>query len=166
MKPLQYIGIGAALVLLLAGAFGLGRISAPNRPVEPLSRDTVVVTHTDTIVREKPVYYAKTVVDTMRIPVTDTLRLRDTLFVDLPREQKEYRDSTYNAWVSGIDPALDSIRVFSNVKCVTVIERVPVEVSRRWGIGVSAGYGASVQEGAVTLSPYIGIGVTYNIITW
>ena len=158
-----------ALLLLVPASFLTGRCTAPVRPVGQVSRDTVIVYHTDTIVREKPVYIAKRIVDTLRVPVTDTIRERDTLYLSLPREQRTYADTAYRAWVSGYDPALDSIRIFAPVRCVTVTEkeRVPVEVSRRWSLGVTAGYGAVADpSGSIRLAPYLGLGVTYNIISW
>ena len=155
-----------ALLVLVPVGFLAGRCTAPQPPVEPQSRDTVIVTHYDTITREKPVYIAKKVVDTLRVPVVDTLRLHDTLFLALEREQRTYGDTTYTAWVSGVEPALDSIRIRQSVRCVTVTERVPIEVSRRWSLGVTAGYGAVVQQGGVTLAPFLGIGVSYNLLSW
>jgi len=166
MKPWQWVVIGAVLAVLLALVFWIGRVTAPPAPVEPISRDTVIVTRVDTVTHEKPVYIATTVVDTVRVAVVDTVRVSDTLWLDLPREQRAYRDTSYEAWVSGVQPALDSIRVFSRVECVTVTERVAVEVSRRWGIGITAGYGATLVGKQVQLSPYVGIGISYNILSW
>jgi len=166
MKPWDYIAIGCILASLLVSAFFIGRATAPIPPVEPLSRDTVIVTRTDTIVREKPVYYATTVVDTVLVAVTDTVRLRDTLYMEVMREQKAYRDTMYEAWVSGYRPALDSIRIFAPVQTITVTEKVPVVRRTHWGIGISAGYGATLQDKTLRLSPYIGIGISYNIFSW
>ena len=53
--------------------------------------------------------------------------IRDTVWLDslldndynhLIVSQKEYRDSNYVAWVSGVEPQLDSIMVFNNTKYV------------------------------------------------
>ena len=165
MKPHHYILIGAAAVVLLAIAFLLGRVTAPLPPPEPLSRDTVTVTHTDTITREKPVYYARTVTDTLRLVVRDTVRQQDTLYLAVAREQRAYRDTSYEAWVSGVQPSLDSIRIYAPVRCVTVTERVPVKVRSRWGLGVSAGYGITLSQ-QPQLTPYVGVGISYNIVTW
>ena len=105
-------------------------------------------------------------VDTLLVVVRDTVRQQATLYIGLPREQRAYRDSLYEAWVSGVQPALDSIRVFAPVQCVTVTEQVPVAVRSRWGLGISAGYGASVGASGPVLAPYVGVGVSYNIISW
>lgn len=40
-------------------------------------------------------------------------------------EQRHYVDSTYEAWVSGVDAVLDSIRVFQRTKIVQVTKRTP-----------------------------------------
>lgn len=77
---------------------------------------------------------------------------KDTVSVELPIVQKEYGDSTYKAWVSGYEVALDSIRITSPT--VVVTKKVP----KRWGIGVQAGYGL---HGA-----YVGVGITYNILSF
>lgn len=165
MKPHHYILIGAAAVVLLAIAFLMGRATAILPPPEPLSRDTVIVTHTDTITREKPVYYARTVTDTLRLVVRDTVRQQDTLYLAVAREQRAYRDTSYEAWVSGVQPSLDSIRIYVPVRCVTVTERVPVKVRSRWGLGVAAGYGITLSQ-QPQLTPYVGVGISYNIVTW
>ena len=53
--------------------------------------------------------------------------IRDTVWIDslldndcnhLIVSQKEYRDSNYVAWVSGVEPQLDSIMVFNNTEYV------------------------------------------------
>lgn len=165
MKPLHYVAIGCVLASLLVCTFLLGRVTAPAKPVGTITRDTVIVHHTDTIAREKPVYYAVRQTDTLRVVVRDTVRQQDTLYLELRREQRAYRDTSFEAWVSGVEPALDSIRIFSPVQCVTVTERVPVKVRSRWGLGVSAGYGITLSK-EPQLTPYLGVGISYNIVSW
>jgi hypothetical protein len=109
---------------------------------EPLVRDSVLVR---TIVRELPVVR------------TDTVRIasgvqRDTVSVEMPITQKVYSDSLYDAWVSGYEARLDSIRI--KRETVTVTKRVP----KRWGVGVQAGVG--------TGGAYVGVGITYNILNF
>ena len=95
------------------------------------------------------------------IPVFDTLHtcktVHDTLW--LPMEQKYYREEEYEAWISGYRPKLDSIRLFPKVPVVTIQQSPP---PKRWGIGIQVGAGAG-KEG---LTPYVGIGISYNILTF
>lgn len=83
----------------------------------------------------------------------------DSVYIDIPITQKTYSDSTYTAWVSGYDVTLDSIRVYRREEVVTITEKQP---PKRWHLGLTAGYGL----GTAGLQPYIGIGVTYSIISF
>lgn len=83
----------------------------------------------------------------------------DSVYIDIPITQKTYSDSTYTAWVSGYDVTLDSIRVYRREEVVTITEKHP---PKRWHLGLTAGYGL----GTAGLQPYIGIGVTYSIISF
>jgi opacity protein-like surface antigen len=85
---------------------------------------------------------------------------KDSVDVEIPITQREYRDSTYRAWVSGYDAKLDSIEVYNSHSIVTIEKYVPR--TRHWGVGISAGYGYT-PKGA---QPYIGIGISYSIFTW
>lgn len=81
----------------------------------------------------------------------------DSVLVELPKIQRHYADSTYEAWVSGpLDPRLDSVKVFAPTTIITQREWKP---PKRWHIGVTAGYG----YGTKGFQPYIGVGVTYSI---
>ena len=95
---------------------------------------------------------------TVKVVIHDTLCKTDTVEVTLPYVQKEYRDSNYNAWVSGYEPVLDSIKVFP--RTVTVKERVTVkEKSRRWGVFGGVGIGVSDR-----ITPCVGVGIGYRIL--
>lgn len=104
-----------------------------------------------------PVY--ETVIQTVpeMFPVYITLEgdtVREPILVPVPITQKEYLTDNYHAWVSGHNPSLDSIDIFRTTTYIT--KRQP---ARRWGIGVTAGYGI----GKNGLSPYVGIGGFYRI---
>ena len=79
--------------------------------------DTISVTEyqtiVDTIFVEKPKYYKEVVRDT--VPLHQFVINEDSCLVVT---QKEYRDSNYVAWVSGVEPQLDSIMVFNNTEYV------------------------------------------------
>lgn len=128
------------------------------------SADTVVVTHIDTIFSEKPVPVYKYISRTefVKIP-SDSVRI-DTVkeLVFLPREYLVYKDSTYRAVVSGIEPRLDSIEIYRPTITNTITKTVVQKRKTRWGLGLQAGYGYNGKD----FKPYIGIGVQYNVIAW
>lgn len=101
--------------------------------------------------------------------ITDTLNtvetayLHDTTVVYLPREQKYYEEDEgrLRLWVSGYEPRLDRYEL--DRLETTVTNTVTVRPSR-WGISAHVGYGAAICNKTVTLSPYIGIGISYTIL--
>lgn len=151
-----------AALLLLSGYF-LGRRTA--RAPEPeyiVQIDTLRIR--DTLFVETPVPVEVRVVDTMLVAVTDTVHLNDTVYLSLPRETKVYGDSTYTAQVSGYRPELDWVRVYPQREVVT--RTISVDSRKRWGLGLQAGYGAYVDAGQVRLVPYVGVGISYDILRW
>ena len=158
-KTVTYIAAGAVFILGIV----LGLLLRGLRPSPAV--DPVIITDTtwihDTTIVEKPVPHYVRVVDTMLVPVVDTLHIRDSVFISLPREEKIYQDSTYRAVVSGFKPSLDSIYVFQK----TAIVEVPVvkTVKKRWGVGVQVG-GTYIPKTGFT--PYVGIGISYNPIVF
>lgn len=151
-----------AAAMLIAGGYLIGRSTQP-QPVQPreiIRVDTLTVR--DTITQIRPVFEVRRVVERVSVPVTDTVQLHDTTYVYLEREQVEWSDSLATVWASGIQPHVDSIRHYTQKQIITQQVAVPVPVRRRWGIGVQVGYGAS-RDG---LTPYIGVGVSYNFVTF
>lgn len=85
----------------------------------------------------------------------------DSLTIQLAREQREYSDSSYTAWVSGIDPRLDSIRFVIPEKVVKVdrIQKYKPKVT----VGLQGGFGAVFPiKAAPTVGGYLGVGIQYN----
>lgn len=150
-------------ILIIAIAFFAGFGLSRCRDSGEVIRE--VVTRTDTLV----------VYDTIRIdkPVptlvttTDTLYLRDTVtqtvIAQLPIETKLYTDSLYRAQISGVRPNLDYVEVFprTEYKYIYQTETVP-QKSKKWGLGVSAGYAFTGSK----MQPYIGLGISYDLLQW
>ena len=67
----------------------------------------------DTTFVERPKVYKEIIRDTIQLN-----SLLDNGSKHLVVSQKEYRDSNYVAWVSGVEPHLDSIMVFNNTEYV------------------------------------------------
>lgn len=161
MKKLAIAVLLAALFLL--SGYLLGR-RALHAPVAELTVQTDTLRIRDTILVDRPVPVEVRVVDTMLVAVTDTVHLNDTVYLSLSRETRVYGDSTYRAQVSGFRPSLDWIQVYPQTVLVT--EKVTDIDTRRWGFGLQAGYGAYVAGGQVHLSPYIGVGISCDILSW
>jgi hypothetical protein len=92
---------------------------------------------------------------------TDTLHDRDTIAVPVPIEQKRYDDSLYTAWVSGYEPALDSIRLHQP-EVVTTITRTITKPAPRWSIGPSVGTGISIT-GQRQAGIFVGFTAQYRL---
>ena len=112
----------------------------PNR-IHASKTDTISVTEyktiVDTIFVDKPKYCKEVVRDTVRL--NQFVRNEDKYLVVT---QKEYRDSNYVAWVSGIEPQLDSIMVFKNTEYVfknATIETIKTIEDRKGKLFAGAG---------------------------
>ncbi len=140
---------------LIGAGFLIGYKSHGNGPNPPISErvDTLIVR--DTITLEKPAYITKRITDTMLVAVTDTVRMRDTLYLSLPREERVYRDSLYMAVVSGYRPSLDRLDIYRTERIVTVYK-----APRKWGFGIAAGPGLLISPDG---RAHLGIGVTAGV---
>lgn len=93
--------------------------------------------------------------------------ITDSIAVDIPITQKVYEDSLYRAYVSGYRPSLDSLIIFPRHDITTVTNgyAYPQPRQKRWGIGIHVGYGMTMSR-TPQFTPYIGFGISYNLITF
>lgn len=152
--------IGAAFAVWTAASFSIGRRCASAGPQAGVNVKTDTLVVRDTITVQNPVYLTKYVDRVELVPVTDTVRIHDTLYVALNREVREYPGEDYKAQVSGVDPKLDWIEVYPKTQIIT--REIPVEVRtpqrwRRIGWGVAAGPGVFWQPGMDNVTPGVGI---------
>lgn len=162
METFRKFAIAALLAaLLLLSGYLLGR-RADRAPAsaEIVRTDTLRIR--DTVLVDRPIPVEVRVTDTMLVALADTVTVNDTVYLSLSRETRVYGDSTYRAQVSGFRPSLDWIEVYPQTVYVT--KNVITEDVRRWGIGLQAGYGAYVSGGQVRLAPYLGVGISWNIL--
>lgn len=154
MKNLLYI-------LVAALAFGLGWCGHSSLSDRLIRYDTIV---------SDPIVVTKVKVDTQYIlspfpylawiDNTDTIRTDSCVHL---REYKEYQDSNYYAKISGVTPRLDEIRVYPKTVYETkYVYREITQKQKRWGLGLSAGYGV----GRNGLSPVVAVTVNYNLFSW
>ena len=112
-------------------------------------RDTITIT------KPKVVYTHIFRTDTVCLATVDTITKADSIFVSVPIDRMVYTDdSTYTAIVSGYRASLDSISVYNKTITTELVKKPP-----RISISLQAGYGFTSK----TPSPYIGLGVSYNI---
>lgn len=141
------------LTLCLLSFVG-GRCFVADHGEERVEKVTVV--RVDTIVRERVVPHTITA----ERMVLDTLYSKDTVFTEVyvPISTYVFEDSLYRAEVSGYKVSMDKIELFNRSTTTTV--SMPVMKPKRFGLGVQVGYGASKYG----LSPYVGVGLSYNIL--
>ena len=145
------------VVLLILAVYAGYNI--PRKVTERRINDSITIVDTvrDTITITKPkvVYTHIFRTDTVCLATVDTITKADSIFVSVPIDRMVYTDdSTYTAIVSGYRASLDSISVYRR----TVTKEI-VTKPKRISISLQAGYGFTSK----TPSPYIGLGVSYNI---
>lgn len=160
----------AAVVVFCCGGIGfkIGQKHPLKLDSTPIKEKLDTLYIRDTITREKPIYLTKYVDRVQLVPVRDTIRLKDTLFVALERERVEWRDEYAAVYASGIDPSVDSVRHFITEKVITKEVTIEVPGSQRWkriGWGVTAGPGVFWQPGMDNVTPGLGlvVGVRVNL---
>ena len=84
------------------------------------------------------------------------------IYIDVPMETRHYGDSTYDAWVSGYKPSLDSLRMYTTSMQIDITK--PPAPPKRFGISIQAGLG--VQYDAIHkqfgAGPYLGVGFDWR----
>lgn len=160
MKPGTYILIGLGLSVAVLLGFLVGQRCPRNGGGETPTPKVDTLFIRDTIKVTEAISVTKRVLDSIPYPVTDTLRLRDTLYVFLEREQIRWEDSLSVVYASGVMPQVDS--VLHHTENMIIAKEIPVIKKTRWGLGIQAGVGA----GKGGLTPYLGVGVSYNLLSW
>ena len=154
MKAIPWILCTVLLAALVWQRFG----GTPER--HETMWDTIpvydTITHDSVIPRDSVVLRYETV----RLPVADTVRVRDTVAVSVPITQKHYRGDDYEAWVSGFRAKLDSLRIYPRSYVVKPKEVKP----KRWVLsaGVSAGWNPFTGR----FEPTVGVSVGWKLWEW
>ena len=148
--------------------------------VEKHFTDTVTVVKVDTIIKYRTKYIKERITDTIYVKKGDEDK------VALPRAQRHFREkSLYDAWISGYDPLLDSIKIYPKTEYTTITNTITKEVTPlTWklyaGLDLQAISGDFAPCVSVTLAtpkkwlisakigvyekePIYGLGVSYKI---
>lgn len=108
------------------------------RPETIIQRDTLV--RVDTVKELYPASIREEIVDTLRILIRDTIRVKDTLYMNLPLEKKLYASLEYYAEVSGYRPSLDYIEVYPKTKIVKEYISQPTTNRNTLSFGIEPSY--------------------------
>lgn len=155
MKWLLYFFIAAVI-------FCLGWFTSPGQKEKRGQiYDTITSTYTVRNVKVDTQYIIRPLPYIVWIDSSDTVHASDTCWH--PREYKEYRDSGYYVKISGVDPRLEEMRFYPRTVTQYIYrDRTITEKKKRFGIGISVGYGITSKG----MAPYLGISVNYNIFQW
>lgn len=143
----------------VVGAFFFGRATTRTDIVRTeTERDTIVVR--DTIREYYPQEIERVFVRTERVEVPIIVRdtIHDTVYVNLPVEEREYKSKNYRVVIGGFNPYLKSIDVYPQTIYINATESVTTR--KRWSfmLGVQGGYGITPMG----WQPYAGVGVSFG----
>lgn len=169
MNQKQLLALIVALAFILGSFVGFQVRGWGRRPeAEPVAVKPDTVWLHDTTKIQLPAPKAERIRDTCWLAAAPQDPERDTVYVPVPITSRYYSESGWEAWVSGYQPSLDSIRIDQATAVVEVPVFKTVTKRARWGIGVQAGAtwrpGQNATPGQI--QPYVGLGISYNLITF
>ncbi len=153
--------IAIIILALVAAGYYIGRLRGKQAAwsENPERVDTLIIHDT---IRPNPKVITETRVDSIPYPVPYPVAVHDT--IDLPRTQIHTEGEGFSAWISGYQPRLDSILVFP--ERVEITKYVPVSKPCRWSVGIQTGVGITAIGGGLKAAPYIGVGLSYSLISF
>ena len=155
MRALTFILIIACCIISFLGGYDYASKHCYN--VRTVT-DTIIERETITAIPDTVYRTVALGEKTVKVIIHDTLCKTDTVEVALPYVQKQYKDSSYSAWISGYEPSLDSIRVFPKTTIIRE-SKVVRQKDRRWGVFGGVGIGVSDK-----ITPCVGVGIGYRIL--
>lgn len=138
---------------------------------EKVDRDTVIVRDTVFDYQPAPVDSARVRYVTRFLPVVknDTINhfvevskmIHDTVEVQVPITSKHYGSNDYDAWVSGYEPSLDSIKVYKETQYITnTITRTVKGNGKHFFLDVGAGCEYRLND--KTVIPFAELGIKFK----
>ena len=155
MRALTFILIIACCIISFLGGYDYASKHCYN--VRTVT-DTIIERETITAIPDTVYRTVALGEKAVKVVIHDTLCKTDTVEVALPYVQKQYKDSSYSAWISGYEPSLDSIRVFPKTTIIRE-SKVVRQKDRRWGVFGGVGIGVSDK-----ITPCVGVGIGYRIL--
>lgn len=155
-------------ILLLAMLLAMGLMLASflagwkirGEKMQPIVNDTIRIERVDTVTLVEPRdTLIRYVWKPYPVSVHDTMWRNDTMFIQLPYEHRYYGvPDTLDVWYSGVDPHIDSARVYMHH--TTEIIRQPYEVAKTPRLTLDAGVAAFYQDKSI--NPFLVGEMRYN----
>ena len=168
-----YIFYIAVFLFYTCAIYQCGKRNAVKSDNEVIKTTTRIVTSTDKlpkIISTKPLYFFKFAKNEAGIKKVEhhfrevrkmvagksetSSRAQEDDSISVPITQSVYKGDSYTAYVSGFHQQLDSISIREKIITNTIVKK-----RSRWNLGICAGYACTPQG----LSPYVGVGIIYNI---
>ena len=141
------------------------------RPDEVTTHDTIFLT--DSIFFPKLDSIEVTKYKTIYVPtppdtITKDSIVVDSIWVDIPISKYQI-DTTFTnqanlkAELEGFSIQMNKVSVTYPKVDITTEKRCK---NKRWGLGVQVGYGVGVNNNQIYTTPYIGLGISYNILNF
>lgn len=121
----------------------------------PVAKDSILLRYVTKVVPAKPLQWEPPEIGDSTAACF-AFAAPDSVEVLLPITQSHYFAPEYEAWISGHRPRLDSIRVFPRHEVTTITASAK---SKRWAVGLQAGYGITLRG----LQPYLGVGIAVRL---
>lgn len=121
----------------------------------------------DTIIMYDTIHYKLIRPVNNYITRIDTIYLNDYNFdnekIEIPITTMEYSTDEFKAQISGFNATLDYIDIYAKNTNINSREKTIINNKKKFGIGINIGYGYVGNKG---IQPYIGFGISYNILTF
>lgn len=155
--------VGVALIAIGIVTFQIGKARGYASGYEdgsnlPVKSDTCWVVDTHFVDRPVEVWKTKEKLVYVPVKVDSLVTIHDTTYVALEREIKGYKGEDYEAQVSGVEPALDWVKVYPK----TAYIQNTITTRKRWSMSVTAGPGAFWNGGSVQFGVGAVVGFGYN----
>lgn len=164
-KTHLFVFLAGAILGLLSGFFVAKGMY--DRPIdESVTRDTVTLYDTIPDIAPTPKDSVRIKWVTRWLPAKpdtitqwETLTIHDSVAVEVPITSKHYSSKDYDAWVSGFEPSLDSIKVYKETQYITeTITRM--KPPNKWELDVVGGIDYNFKDNRYT--PHVGGELMYK----
>ena len=164
-KTHLFVFLVGAILGLCTGFFSAKAIY--DKPViENVTRDTVTLHDTIPDIAPTPKDSVRIKWATRWLPVKpdtitqwETLTIHDSVAVEVPITSKHYGSKEYDAWVSGFEPSLDSIKVYKETQVITEVRTIS-KPPNKWELDLTGGIDYNFT--AKKYTPHVGGELMYK----